>query len=349
MLKDVTFFDWTMSGFEIAFCGTGLSANLVTNRFDLGDIRFYVYVDGDFEPQKGTELKVGKDENREYTLCEGLCDGAHTVMIRRASCCCRGGFDDPRGLAGRTGLYSVTVQGADPSLCDRPKDKDIKLEFIGDSITCGDAINFVDGSNTEDGALTYAAFTAHKLNADINVMSISGNGCICCLFGTPLLDLPDQYLFTDSLAKGTSGADKWDFSRYQPDVVVVNLGTNDRGGVPSNFGYNEFKNGVTKSVNGGAVEHHTGVKDFLSMIHENNPNAKIIWACGAMGRELCRVIDEAVREYNEALGETVAYFAPLPENWSYDNGKAYDDCHPSVLSSKIYSEILAEKIRRILG
>lgn len=352
VLPGVTFFDWTMSGFEIAFHGTGLTARLVTDRYDRGPIRFYVYVDCDFAPQEGRAIEVVGEEAGDYVLCDGLPEGDHTVMIRRASCCSRGGFDDPRGLAGRTGLAGVTVTGEAPSLLPRPADKALKLEFIGDSITCGDAINQVNGQNVEDGTLTYAAYTAHRLGADINVMSISGNGCICCLFGMPLLDLPDQYLFADNLAKTSPAAlEKWDFTRYQPDVVVVNLGTNDRGGVPRVFGYDEFKNGCDKAVNGGKVEHHTGVKDFLTMIHENNPSAKILWTCGAMGRELCRVIDEAVKEWNEAGGykdEPVAFFAPLPENWSFDHGKAYDDCHPSVLSSRIYSEILAEKIYRII-
>ncbi len=351
-VEGVTFFDWTMSGFEVAFCGTGLSAQLVTDRYDRGPIRFYVYVDSDFAPMEGRMLEVAGEEAGTYVLCDGLPEGKHTVMLRRASCCSRGGFDDPRGLAGRTGLASLTVEGEAPALLNKLADKALKLEFIGDSITCGDAINQVNGQNVEDGTLTYAAFTAYRLGADINVMSISGNGCICCLFGTPLLDLPDQYLYTDNLAKTSREALKeWDFARYQPDVVVVNLGTNDRGGVPRVFGYDEFKNGCDKAVNGGKVEHHTGVKDFLTMIHEHNPKAKIVWTCGAMGRELCRVIDEAVREWNKANGfeETpVAYFAPLPENWTFDNGKAYDDCHPSVLSSKIYSEILTEKIYRIL-
>lgn len=353
LLKQVTFFDWTMSGFEVAFHGTSLSAKLVTDRFDKGAIRFYVYVDCDFAPQEGRMIELANDEAGDYLLCDGLPEGDHTVMLRRASCCCRGGFDDPRGLAGRTGLVSLTVTGEAPALLPRPADKKLKLEFIGDSITCGDNINQVNGQNVEDGTLTYAAFTAHALSADINVMSISGNGCICCLFGTPLLDLPDQYLFTDNLAKPSKEALKeWDFTRYQPDVVVVNLGTNDRGGVPRVFGYDEFKNGCDKAVGGPNVEHHTGVKDFLTMIHEKNPQAKILWTCGAMGRELCRVIDEAVREWNEKNGfkdAPVAFFAPLPENGSYDYGKAFDDCHPSVLSSRIYSAILTEKITRMLN
>ena len=348
-LENVTFFDWTMGGFEIKFKGTGVSAVLVSNRFDTHKIRFYAYVDGVTGPQVGKMFTVTGDEAGEYVLCENLPEGEHTLQIRRASACCMGNIGDPRGFAGRAGLASLTVTGEAPELLSKPEDKKLKLEFIGDSITCGDNINQVDGKGVEDGTLTYAAYTAHKMDADINVMSISGNGCICCLFGTPLFDLPDQYLFTSNLAKGSVGTDNWDFSKYQPDVVVVNLGTNDRGGVPRVFSYDEFKNGCDKSVAGGAVEHHTGVKDFLDMIHDNNPHAKILWTCGAMGRELCNVINEAVREWNEKKGEVIAYFTALPTNEMYDYGKGYDDCHPSVLSSKIYSEILVEKINHMLN
>ncbi len=347
--EKTVFFDWTMSGFEFSFIGTAASAEIVSNRFKDKKIWLYAYVDGDTGPGKGRMFAVGGKEKDSYVLCSGLPEGKHTVEVRRASACCMGGLEEENGPAGMSGLVSLTITGRDPELCKRPADRKLKLEFIGDSITCGDNINRVDGNNIEDGTLTYAAFTAHKLGADINVMSISGNGCICCLFGTPLLDLPDQYMYTDSLAKGTPGEDRWDFSKYRPDVVVVNLGTNDRGGVPRVFGYDEFKNGCDKAVGGGKTEHHTGVKDFLTMIRENNPQAKILWVCGAMGRELCGVINDAVREWNESIGETVAYFSPLPENWSFDNGKGYDDCHPSVLASKVYAEILAVKIKQILG
>ena len=254
-------------------------------------------------------------------------------------------------MGNTTALKSLTVRGSEPTLMGQVSGREIRLEFLGDSITCGDNIFMSEDINgkevkVEDGYRTYAAYCARELSADYNVMCISGNGFICSLFGTPLLDIPDRYPYVCDLAP--EGKDEWDFSKYTADVVVVNLGTNDYSGLNKNYTWDEMKYGVTKSVGSGAEEHHTGVFDVLDMLRENNPGCKIVWLCGAMGVRLSDLINEAVGEWNEQRGykdDPVAFFMQLPDDGTVENGKAYDNSHPSETYGKIYGKELAQFIR----
>lgn len=339
------FFDWTASGFSFRFKGTKASAEILTNRFDGNSMFAYVSVDGKDAPDDCKFIEIKDNEFAAYTLCDGLEYGEHTVSLRRASCMCRGsGADDPRTMAGKLALISLDTDG---ELLSRPEDKAIKLEFIGDSITCGDNINKLpDGRVIEDGIRTYAAYTARALDADYNVMSISGNGVIVSVLGFPIFELPKRYPYVNDLG---GRKEEWDFSKYQSDIIVINLGTNDRAGVPSKFSYDEFINGCDRAFDeNSAVSHHTGMKDILRTAHKGCPRAKILWLFGAMGEGLTDAIKQGIREFNEECGEEIAFFLLLKNSDDIENGKAYDNCHPSENASKVYCEALSAEIKRIL-
>lgn len=339
------FFDWSASGFSFKFKGTKASAQILSNRFDRAPMFAYISVDGKDNPEDCKFIEIKDNEVGEYVLCENLTDDVHTVTLRRASCMCKGQPGDGRTMAGKLALVSLNLDG---EILERPEDKAIKLEFIGDSITCGDNINKLpDGRVIEDGVRTYAAYTARALDADYNVMSISGNGVIISVMGFPIFELPSRYPFVNDLG-GRNEA--WDFSKYQSDVVVINLGTNDRAGVPSKFSFEEFINGCDRAFDeNSAVCHHPGMKDILRDAHKGCPNAKILWLFGAMGEGLTDAIKQGIREFNEEAGEEIAYFLLLQNSDEIPNGKAYDNCHPSENASKVYCQALTAEIKRILN
>lgn len=350
-INGVTCFNWTDAGFEIVFNGTEISAEIVASRYDIEPVFLYVAVDGNEDPDACNYINVSQNEVDTYVLASGLTDGEHIITVRRSTRGCMGNFGQEKGLSGISALKSITVKGSAPAMLGKVYDRDIQLEFIGDSITCGDNIFMsvdINGNSTkiEDGYRTYAGYCARELNADYNVMAISGNGFICSLFGTELLDLPDQYEYTCSLSLGSTDDVKWDFSKYQPDVVIVNLGTNDISGLNTgNYTEDDIKYGVTKSVKGGEVKRHTGVFDFLDMIHKNNPDAKIVWLCGAMGVRLSDIISEAVTEWNQQNNTDIASFKQLVDCGTVENGKAYDNSHPSETYGKTYGKELADYIK----
>jgi hypothetical protein len=104
-----------------------------------------------------------------------------------------------------------------------------KIEFIGNSITCGAGAD-MSSIPCEKGAwydqhnawLSYGPITARKLKAQWHLSSVSGIGLIhsCC-------DLPITMpqVFDKVDMRGDSIL--WNFSQYMPDVVTVCLGQND--------------------------------------------------------------------------------------------------------------------------
>ena len=115
------------------------------------------------------------------------------------------------------------------SLVEAPALPSRKIEFIGNSITCGYGI---EGDGTEKTFLfskqnfyyTYAAIAARNLGAQCQVCARSGIGLYRNYAGkSPEQIMPNIYPHTFYTTQG----EQWDFSLFQPDVVCVNLGCND--------------------------------------------------------------------------------------------------------------------------
>jgi len=96
------------------------------------------------------------------------------------------------------------------------------IEVIGDSISCGygnEAASKEErfSAETENAWLTYGAITAERLAADYVCLAWSGKKLWP---DNSILDYYDHVLMRSTEAR-------WDFTRFRPDVVVINLGTND--------------------------------------------------------------------------------------------------------------------------
>jgi lysophospholipase L1-like esterase len=104
-----------------------------------------------------------------------------------------------------------------------------KIEFIGNSITCGmgsdlsvtpcDKGQWYDQHNAY---MSYGPTTARSLKAQWQLTAVSGIGLIhsCCNMTVTMPQVFDKVnLRTDSIA--------WNFKKYQPDVVTICLGQND--------------------------------------------------------------------------------------------------------------------------
>lgn len=109
------------------------------------------------------------------------------------------------------------------------KQKKRKIEFFGNSITCGTGSDLTipcnstnDWYDQHNAYLSYGPLTARLLNADWVLTSVSGIGLIhsCC---DMTITMPEVF---DKLNLRENKTD-WDFSKYQPDVLTVCLGQND--------------------------------------------------------------------------------------------------------------------------
>ncbi len=78
----------------------------------------------------------------------------------------------------------------------------------------------------------YAYLTAKELDAEYRVFSQSGWGVCNTWDNNPNGALPKYYrqicgLMKSDMNEELGGNENFDFSSWQPDVIVVNLGTND--------------------------------------------------------------------------------------------------------------------------
>jgi len=158
--------------------------------------------------------KIHIDTAKErYVLASGLPPGKHKVQL----------FKRTEWDKGKTLFYGFETP-VETKLLPVPPPKKRKIEFYGNSITCGYAIE--DNSNDswigyfENNYLSYAAITARHFDAQYSCISKGGIGITISWF--PLL-MGEMYYRLDP----TDSTSKWDFSRFTPDIVVINLFQND--------------------------------------------------------------------------------------------------------------------------
>jgi lysophospholipase L1-like esterase len=207
---------------------------------------------------------------------------------------------------------------------------------VGDSITCGYGIEGPDMNcgftpQTENHYLTYAALTARALDAEVSTVAWSGKGVVCNYgddASSCMNPLPSYYERT--LPNRADSA--WDFSRFQPDAVVVNLGTND----------------FSTDDDPTQAEFQAAYLALLQTIRGKYPNARIVCTNGPMlsGTDLT-----TVRSYIQSVVETLAdpkvQSLEIP---AQDGSDGYGcDWHPSQARHEKMAELLTTALKSALG
>lgn len=228
---------------RLGFCGTvlhfrfhgshlAMRVNATTDEvyFDLG-------VDG-AEPVR---LRCHAGE-AEYPILNDIDAADHTLEITRRSESWQGtceviGFD----------------LGPDGTLLPPPELPARKLMFIGDSITCGAALDIrpndplkgktAHEDETSNARLSYGKILARKLNAQCVLVSYGGRGLIRDWKGIRDINNAPQFY---ERALPDDPSIPWDHNRYTPDAIGICLGQNDfNQGVPDE---NEFVNAYVAFV-----------------------------------------------------------------------------------------------------
>lgn len=185
---------------------------------------FSVFIDNPTEIPD-TIIKVRDDS--VFVVADNLSRSTHTIRI----------FKRTEALCGKTEFYGLELQ-ENSKLYTPPSRPQRRIEFIGNSITSGYGNEEVSTKKftgeTENSYLSYASITARNLNAEWFLLSYSGKGVYLNSDSSTTNTLPEIY---DRICPLDSSA-LWNFSSWIPDVVVVNLGTNDfgtNGGVPDSL------------------------------------------------------------------------------------------------------------------
>jgi lysophospholipase L1-like esterase len=225
-----TEYAWPGVNIQARFMGTAVSM-VVSNA--TGNNRITVVVDG------GTPKVVALASGQStVSLASGLTDGAHDLLIWRNTEASPGGVTTFTGLTGFGNGGGLLAPDAAPSK---------RIEVIGDSLSVGAG---VQGDSTctggidafTDNYLAYGSVAARAVSADVVTIAYSGIG-VYRNYGetTPTatsLTMPKRYPYAipDTVL--------WNFALYQPQVVIINLGTNDFGsgdpGTPYEAAYVAF-------------------------------------------------------------------------------------------------------------
>lgn len=249
---------WLGTSIKIKFKGTAISGI-----FKDADTSNYYNVIID----KDSMYTIKFDTSRQTVLlASGLAYGKHSIEI----------FKRTEWDKGKTLFYGFELPGKNKLI--RPgKLPKRKIEFFGNSITCGYAINdkVHDSPNGyyENNYDTYAAITARHFNAQYHCTSKSGIGIMVSWF--PLI-MPEMYDRLDP----TDSASKWDFSKFTPDLVVVNLLQNDSWivNMPKNEQF--ISRFGTKPPDENFIIN--AYENFIVTIRKTYPSAQIICMLGTM-------------------------------------------------------------------
>lgn len=223
--------------------------------------------------------------------------------------------------------------------------KEHLIEFIGDSITCGYGVEDEDrnhhfSTKTENNMKTYAYKTAEALDADYSMVSFSGYGIISGYSGDgqkhvdqTLAPYYEKLGFSYGAYIGKSAADvAWNFEKRQPDVIVINLGTNDES--------------YTKTDAAKREEYVTGYVEFLKLVRKNNPDAKIFCTLGIMGDALYSSVEKAVEQYSTETGDTNLHTMKFAVQSSADGYAA--DWHPTEATHTKAADKLTNEIKTVM-
>ncbi|MDE6501007.1 MAG: carbohydrate binding domain-containing protein [Ruminococcus sp.] len=242
---------------------------------------------------------------------------------------------------GTIGVSEIKINSDSPVPVVPAKEKELSIEFIGDSITCAYGVEGQSAyeqytTKTENFMKSYAYLTAKKLNADYSAVSYSGHGIVSGYSneGERNADqiVPPYYKICGNLK---DYAKPWDFTKKANDVVVMNLGTND-------YSY------VSKDFEERSQEFIDGYEEFLETIRECNPDAYIVCTYGIMGgQEMYPLIEQAVKNFSEKNKDNkiTVYESPI-QNQADGIGS---DWHPSEITQQKNAYILADKICNALG
>jgi lysophospholipase L1-like esterase len=316
-------FNWPGAEIRTRFSGTAATIHLA----DSGGDRFWVSVDG----AAPSALTAAAGLNG-YVIARDLADGEHDVVVSKRT-------EASVGMAQFIDLVSAENRPLVPTA--EPFRR--KIEFVGDSITCGYGTRPTDGTTdgtcpfsaeSEDETTTYAALAATVLRAARTVIAWSGIGVYRDFEGSTTEQMPVRWRRT--LADDPTS--EWDFS-VVPDVVIVNLGTNDfhagDPGTPFESAYATFLAAIRDEYSSAAI-----IATLSPMLTDSYP-------AGATSRTTARArIQSVVRARNAAGDARVSYF-------EFDEQQASDgyacDFHPSMTTHQKMSAKLVPVIQSLTG
>jgi lysophospholipase L1-like esterase len=299
-------FTWSGTAFRTRVDGAPLEITVA----GAAGVFFQVIVDD--SPSSVFETLGGE---QVHTVADGLAAGPHDVEIYRRN----------EGFFGTVQLLDVAA-GSGGQLVETPRPWQRRIEFIGDSITCGYGVEGPDehcsfSGDTETAYATYAAIAARELDAEAHLIAYSGKGVFQNYGGDTNEPMPELYGRT---LTGDS-TDTWDFASWTADAVVVNLGTND---FSATIAQNQFVPAYAA---------------LLGTIRSQYPSARIFCVSWAhWGSEHESWVEDAMTQSGDDNLTHLGFTIETSEGWGCDY-------HPSAATHQRLGQELAQAMRTAMG
>ena len=278
--QDYAVLYWPGTSLKIRFKGTKVETLLKDEK---GKNYYDIIVDGG-EPR----LLHPDSLEHWYVLADSLDKKEHTLEL----------FKRTEWSNGNTRFYDFRITKR-AKLLDSHNTSGRVIEFYGNSITAGYADRDSSGNHPDsiltDNYVAYGGLTARHYHADYYCTSKGGIGIMISWF--PMI-MPEMYNRLDP----TDPQSKWDFSKVQPNIVVINLFQNDSWLVKMPD-YPEFKHrfGKIPPTRRQIVDAY---KSFVERIRAVYPKAHIICTLGSMdatktGSPWPGYVTQAVKEIHD--------------------------------------------------
>ncbi len=324
--NEVRYLSHSGSGIEFSFKGDYATINIVGDAIEYQQphhhARFAIYKNGELIIDETV-----KEAEKTYRIDADNGNTETVVTVIKLSEADKSAFG-----VGKIGVFSN--RKITPT-----KHKDLKIEFIGDSITCGygvdeENINGVFSTSTENFTKTYAYITAQNLNADYSVVAFSGYGVVSGFTANGVRNekaTVEQYY--DKSAFLSYGREMpWYFPDFQSDIVVINLGTNDASYCSKSYQRQQMF--ISEYVS------------LLRTVRSYNQNAYILCILGDMNNSLYSSIERAVEKYSLETGDTQV--EAMTVEYRMDINDIVINGHPGYMSNLYAAGMLSEKINSLL-
>jgi len=253
-----------------------------------------------------------------YPVAKDLSGGTHTVEIIKVT-------ESYNGECQFLGFQTDSAK----SLVSPDPLPDLKLEFFGNSITCGYGIEGGAQPASDNSYMAYPAVAARDLNAQFHTTSYSGIGVVK---GFPTFLMSQMYnrIIANTSYSPFPANNTWNFTQYIPDYVIVELGTND-----FNLG---FGTGTISTAT-----FNTGYTGMVTKIRSVYPYAKIICTNSPMISDI--KLENAIRDDVTGLrtsgDNNIYYFAFTHMTGGGANG------HPGITDGHTNGKELADFIKTL--
>lgn len=322
-------FAWPASGLRLRFRGTGLVLRLRDVSYEdvIRDTDYLaVYVDERAPITIALEAGV-----LDYPVAHGLPGGDHEVRILKRT----------EAEVGTITLEGLSLEGRRASFLAAPDVRPHRMLAIGDSITAGYGIDGPDafchyGAGTSNATRTFAFLAAQQLDAEVQAIAWSGRG----VYRNNDPSIPELIpeVFERQLA--TEAEPHFSPTAFVPEVIVVNLGTND-----------------LSQPNIERARFYTAYRAFLDRLRSLYPSAHLVLVVGPMladdypphSRALSKARRTALglvaerRAHGDRAISFLEMFGASPE-------EGYGcDYHPSLRTHHRMADTLVAHVRTTLG